>query len=388
MTTALIEEGSNTDVTSILNLPPLMRKFIGQLQALKLKDGGIKSIQLLAKQDPEELAARMGISTSITRKWVTAAKIVSKMEQEAESAKIVILGLSEAGKSSIIKLLKRERVIPEYMTPTFGASNTNLTLFKILKLSCWDLGGQKAFRDSYFETNQQHFLIADILIFVIDRQQTCRYGEALQYLNRVLQVNKDFGADPDVFIFFHKSDPGVSERNSLFEEFVFKLKAILPERHEIFYTSLYNRTSIFNAFSTVVRRTSTSVQVIDVILEDLAERMNALSLMILDKDGFIISEFVDPAVPDSKDLLLTVSLNILQLFLKLETSNSSTIPYKGVISFPCTKVAPEKHIVVVHLPYSEKQPIYCAACTSSSLKTTHFFEIISEIDPWLRAFFA
>ncbi|MFX0204626.1 MAG: ADP-ribosylation factor-like protein [Candidatus Hodarchaeota archaeon] len=397
MTTALIEEAPNTDVTSILNLPPLMRKFIGQLQALKLRDGGIKSIQLLAKQDPQELATKMGINISITRKWVTAATIVSKMElQEKEKKKVVIAGLDYAGKSSIIKFLKREQVIPEQMSPTIGASNTNLTLFKAVKLICWDLGGQKAFRDSYFEANQQHFLIADILIYVIDRQQPNRFFEAINYLVRILQVNRDLGADPEVFILFHKSDPSLMistgdfslQNDKFFEEFEFRLKKILPERHEIFYTSLYNRSSLFNAFSTLVRRTSSSVQVIDAILEDLAKRMNALSMVILDKDGFVISEFEDSVVPESKELLQTVALNILQLFLKLETSCSSPVPYKGVISFPSTKLVPEKHIVVAHLPYSEKQPIYCAACTTSPLKVAHFLETIAEIDPWLRAFFA
>ncbi|MFX1511723.1 MAG: ADP-ribosylation factor-like protein [Promethearchaeota archaeon] len=398
MTITLSEETPATDVTSILNLPPLMRKFIGQLQAVKLKNGGIKSIQLLAEKDPKELAVKMGVSTSTTKKWITAANIVSKMElQEKESKKVVIAGLDYAGKSSIIKLLKRERVIPENMTPTFGASNTNLSLFKILKLSCWDLGGQKAFRDSYFETSQQHFLMADILIYVIDRQQPHRFIEALSYLTRILQVNKDLGADPDVFILFHKSDPSFligtdsfsHEQDKVFQEFMIGLKQILPERYEIFNTSLYDKTSIFNAFSTVIKRTSTSIQVIDVILEDFAQRMHASSLMILDKDGFVISEYVDPVVPETKELLLTVSLNILQLFIKLESSHYSQIsPHKGVISIPASNERPERHVVIACLPYLEKQPIYCAACTSSSLKTAHFLEMITEIDPWLRAFFA
>ncbi len=388
-----VEEESTTDVTSILNLPPLMRKFIGQLQAVKLKDGGIKTVQLLAKQDPEKLAFKMGVSTSITTKWVTAANIVSKIDlQTKESKKVVIAGLDYAGKSSIIKLLKRERVIEGDSTPTFGVERTKLSLFGVLDTWLWDFGGQKTYRDSYFDASQQQFLIADVLIFVIDRQQPHRYSEALSYLIRLLQVNKDLGTDPEVFILFHKSDPSFTvnlgsfgENSKIFEEFVFKLKEILPERHEIFYTSLYDRSSIFNAFSTIIKRTSTSVQVIDVILEDLANRMNASSLMLLDKDGFVISEFVDPIVPETKELLLTVSLNILQLFLKLETNHSS--PVKSSVSFPCTKITPEKHIVVAHLPYSKTQPIYCAACTISSLKVAHFLESIAEIAPWLQAFF-
>lgn len=95
--------------------------------------------------------------------------------------KILVLGLDNAGKTTILKALSNEDI--SQITPTQGFNIKSLT-HEGFKLNVWDVGGQKALRtywNNYFEN-------IDALVFVIDSSDSKRLGESGTELQKILEV--------------------------------------------------------------------------------------------------------------------------------------------------------------------------------------------------------
>ena len=109
----------------------------------------------------------------------------------------MVLGLDNAGKTTIIKKLSKENI--QNICPTQGFNLKQLTHGNI-KLTMWDVGGQKAIRThwkSYYESN-------DGLIYVIDAADKPRLEESRDELANLLQ--EDALAGVPLLIFANKQD--------------------------------------------------------------------------------------------------------------------------------------------------------------------------------------
>ena len=79
---------------------------------------------------------------------------------EKKEARLVVLGLDNAGKTTILKKLSKESI--QNICPTQGFNLKKLTHGK-LQLTMWDVGGQKAIREhwkSYYESNDGIVLVS------------------------------------------------------------------------------------------------------------------------------------------------------------------------------------------------------------------------------------
>lgn len=84
--------------------------------------------------------------------------------------RILLLGLDNAGKTTILKTLSNEEI--NNIKPTLGFNIKNIS-HEGCKLSVWDVGGQKALRE-YWEN---YFEGTDVLVYVIDSSDTKRIKE-------------------------------------------------------------------------------------------------------------------------------------------------------------------------------------------------------------------
>ena len=99
-------------------------------------------------------------------------------KNKKEELRILVLGLDNAGKTTILKSLSNEVCISitqdiSTITPTQGFNIKNLTHDKF-KLNVWDIGGQKALREYW----GNYFTNTDALVYVIDSADTKRVKEA------------------------------------------------------------------------------------------------------------------------------------------------------------------------------------------------------------------
>lgn len=79
------------------------------------------------------------------------SSLFSKKEVTKKSVRMCVLGLDNAGKTTILKALSNEDI--QYVMPTQGFNVKSLAQGNF-KFEAWDLGGQKAIRThwkNYFE---------------------------------------------------------------------------------------------------------------------------------------------------------------------------------------------------------------------------------------------
>jgi len=169
-----------------------------------------------------------------------------------DNAKINIVGLQNAGKTSIILTLLREFKSLEKLKPTKGI---NRTKYKFLNrnLNLWDMGGQARYREEYLKKPDINFADIEELIFVVDVQDKAMIKEAIEYYSDVTKEVQQYSPNASINICLHKYDPGLDKQPEfiqLLEELAMKFTEItknMPVR--INYTSIYNPMSVVLAFS-------------------------------------------------------------------------------------------------------------------------------------------
>ena len=104
---------------------------------------------------------------------------LKKMKTSQKEVKILVLGLDNAGKTTILKAIADENI--KSVKPTEGFNIKNFSLDGI-SLSVWDLGGQKVLREYW----SNYFDHTDALIYVVDAADEARLNEAGAELQKLL----------------------------------------------------------------------------------------------------------------------------------------------------------------------------------------------------------
>lgn len=120
-----------------------------------------------------------------------------KVKSKEKEVRLLILGLDNAGKTTILKKFCGEPI--DTIEPTLGF-NIKTVEYKGLSLSFWDVGGQKSIRaywKNYFEST-------DGLIWVIDSADRVRIDLCRNELQTLLHQEKLAGAS--VLILANKQD--------------------------------------------------------------------------------------------------------------------------------------------------------------------------------------
>lgn len=111
--------------------------------------------------------------------------------------KMLILGLDNAGKTTILKKMADEDISQISPTKGFNVKQVNSKGFN---LNLWDIGGQKAIRPYW----QHYFDEVDVLVYVIDSTDQKRFEETGTELMELLAEEKLKGTP--VLIYANKQD--------------------------------------------------------------------------------------------------------------------------------------------------------------------------------------
>jgi len=93
------------------------------------------------------------------------SKILDFFSRSRSNFKIIILGIQNAGKTTILYRLSLGQLVQT--TPTIG-SNVEEISYNNVKLQAWDLGGQESTRSVW----DVYFVNTDAIIYVIDAHET------------------------------------------------------------------------------------------------------------------------------------------------------------------------------------------------------------------------
>ena len=99
-------------------------------------------------------------------------KLLRSLKKNDQEARILVLGLDNSGKTTILKAMSEEDISTIMPTQGFNIKSLSQDGFK---LNVWDIGGQKAIRPYW----KNYYDNTDALIYVVDSSDEARIGECL-----------------------------------------------------------------------------------------------------------------------------------------------------------------------------------------------------------------
>ena len=102
-------------------------------------------------------------------------------------AKILMLGLDAAGKTTVLYKLKLNETVSTI--PTIGFNVETVQPVKNVSFTVWDVGGQDKIRPLW----RHYFVGCEGLIFVVDSSDKSRFGEAKNELDWILDSDEMAG---------------------------------------------------------------------------------------------------------------------------------------------------------------------------------------------------
>ena len=125
--------------------------------------------------------------------------ILKKVRQKEKEVRVLVLGLDNAGKTTVLKKFNGEDI--NTVEPTLGFSIKTLE-YQGFKLNVWDIGGQQTIR-SYW---RNYFEQTDAIIWVVDSADRWRLEQCRDELHGLLAQEKLSGAS--LLVFANKQDLG------------------------------------------------------------------------------------------------------------------------------------------------------------------------------------
>lgn len=245
------------DVKSILQLNVEALKDYDDKVLELLKTIKIKKVKDLIDFKSDDLQAKLVekgviqasidyimVSSKILRKLI---EMKSKDKADLPPMKLAVMGMQNAGKSSLINFLVGNTISEQFKEsePTVSVEQ-KITKINDLQLAIWDFGGQESFRKEYLKSPEEYLINTAMILFVIDIQDENYYADSLDYLNSILTIMNQMNQKLHVIIDFHKYDPDIASDVDVLVKLQWleqKFKAILKK---FTYTFEFMKTSLFS----------------------------------------------------------------------------------------------------------------------------------------------
>eukprot|EP00735_Rhodelphis_limneticus_P006977 TRINITY_DN19454_c0_g1::TRINITY_DN19454_c0_g1_i1::g.17175::m.17175 TRINITY_DN19454_c0_g1::TRINITY_DN19454_c0_g1_i1::g.17175 ORF type:complete len:193 (-),score=42.08,sp/A8ISN6/ARL3_CHLRE/60.11/4e-77,Arf/PF00025.16/8.1e-63,SRPRB/PF09439.5/1.5e-13,G-alpha/PF00503.15/0.0046,G-alpha/PF00503.15/7.6e-07,Gtr1_RagA/PF04670.7/3.2e-11,MMR_HSR1/PF01926.18/9.4e-10,Miro/PF08477.8/3.7e-09,Ras/PF00071.17/6.9e-09,AAA_18/PF13238.1/0.00049,AAA_18/PF13238.1/2e+03,AAA_17/PF13207.1/0.0023,GTP_EFTU/PF00009.22/34,GTP_ len=123
--------------------------------------------------------------------------LLRSLKRSESEYRILLLGLDNAGKTTILKALAEEEISHVMPTQGFNIKSIHKDGFK---LNVWDIGGQKSIRPYW----RNYFESTDCLVYVIDSADHRRLVETGEELQRLLE--EEYLAGVPLLVMANKQD--------------------------------------------------------------------------------------------------------------------------------------------------------------------------------------
>ncbi|MFX0188508.1 MAG: ADP-ribosylation factor-like protein [Candidatus Hodarchaeota archaeon] len=247
-----------------------------------------------------------------------------------DELKIIVSGLDNAGKTSILTSFNKRYDFEEEvreLQPTIRVSYQQ-TKFLGKNFHFWDMGGQEMYRELYQSRQDLYFADTNLLIYVIDIQDSDRFDSSLEYLHSILQYFDKNKMDVPLIVAFHKFDPELKNDENLIK-FARKLTEKLIQIEQL--KMLFLQTSIYDILS-IVHLISSALSIFDdkhlklkELFKNYLKDFDSKSLILFDQNGVIISEFYTESV--GYDLYLDLLKSIKEHIIVLKKIQKENYEY-------------------------------------------------------------
>ena len=285
-----IEEVSRLNRENPFENLKLFGKTKDPLEVTELQQEFERKVEIIKAENPDlEKAIKKAIFiSSIITNMVDEGEILQKSAQ-----KVIVIGLDNAGKTAILSKFGGRLGISDLanLTPTKGVDRRHIeTENSDIDLYIWDFGGQAQYRQKYFEKPEQYFLQTDLLIYVIDVQDSDRYAESFEYFEQILEILSTLEEEPFVLMYIHKCDPDLKHdpetllNIELLKDNINQLLAAYDLDYEAYSTSIFSLITTEPEFSKYIKEvmkstdslTSPTIRKVEGLGKTLEETMNAV----------------------------------------------------------------------------------------------------------------
>ena len=215
----------------------------------------------------EELKEKFPSLEDKLKKVITISSIVISAKDERDflekkEQKVAVVGLDNAGKTAILTKLGGRLGINDLalIKPTKGVERRHIKT-DVLDLYIWDFGGQISFRERYLENPEKYFLQLDLLMFVVDIQDSERFEDFFDYFEKILDIIIALEENPYLLVFIHKYDPDIKSKPEILLNVEFlkeNLREVFEKKnyefdYEIYLTSIFSLISKEPKFSKYIK---------------------------------------------------------------------------------------------------------------------------------------
>lgn len=160
--------------------------------------------------------------------------------------KILILGLENSGKTSIVLSLMRNTNLVSYINlkPTINVDRINYG-FSGINYTIFDFGGQEQYRNMHLQNLDKYLFGVNKIIYVIDVQDVEKYELALQYLEAIIKFIEKTEGPFEFLVFLHKFDPALENSKQFSGEnippLIEKIRKIFPSNldYKLYKTTIH-----------------------------------------------------------------------------------------------------------------------------------------------------
>ncbi|KAL6773748.1 FAP313 [Auxenochlorella protothecoides x Auxenochlorella symbiontica] len=179
--------------------------------------------------------------------------IIRKVKRQEREMRLLVVGLDNAGKTTVLKQLTGGDV--KSVSPTLGFNIETLQL-KGFRLNIWDVGGQKSLR-SYW---RNYFEQTDGLVWVVDSADRRRLEDTGAELARLLLEERLAGAS--LLVLANKQDIAGALAPSEIEQ-VLQLQGLGRRHWHLAGCSAVTGSGVLPAFDWVVEDISKRIYMLD-----------------------------------------------------------------------------------------------------------------------------
>lgn len=381
-----VEENiNNLRREEIKNYEPACIKGIGTVYAFRLGKIGIKTIEDLSKQsDPNDIMDQLGIEEFVVLRWLLASDIITSYSLGGEDFRpVVVAGLRESGKSSLVLTLKNMEtsIAP---IPTKGIHKEEITFLDVA-VPFVELGGEKEQRENYLKKPKDYFKDIMMLIYVVDVTKPTKMKETLDYLRDLVETIIAIGERPNLRVLLHKYDPAYRHQHdsvvrhvSLSLDEMFKKEFNLPNK-EMYRTSVFEIPSIVTAFSGMFSDLTPISKIMASVYLDGSSTTNIFAGFIFNEKGFVISEWTKRLPKERRDRLFD------EIYTFINEKGSDPELYRHVFQTSYTGI----HVVLERLDI-EGAKLFLASVntTTDGLGAIQLKTLREKLKPWVKNFFA
>jgi len=272
------------------------------------------------------------------------------MKNSKELQKILFAGLEEGGKTSILLALDKKFSLLPTVKPTIKAKRTFYTNSLLgIKITRWDLGGQKIYRKIYVDEKSKYFTETQSIFYVIDIQSKSKFEEALIYLKDVINiVSENHVKNFQLLILLHKFDPDIKDKSEIIENQRFLevqiAKIVGKLKFSIYKTSIYEIPTLLKAFSDGIFYATQKSRMFQALLKDYMGKTFNSATLLLDHNCFIIAgrstnenyqricEEIAPRLTQALEKLEEWSINTVDIITNIEfPEEHSEFQKEGII---------------------------------------------------------